>query len=180
MKKLENIIVSASSFDDEADAYTIVGSNISAINIVLEQGGSYEMIAQEALQSYFVDYYAEQMNNGSFAQFVYNSRWNLALNNTIKEGLKNMGAKKQLAYFESQEQLVLSLSADELAMYFESQPDNAKSSENKPTYFAIYEKENLVKLNSQWLRQLPNLKVMSTDGIYETIEELLGRRIEKR
>lgn len=180
MKKLENVLVSTNSFDDNADAYTIIGSNISTINAVLEQGGSYELIAPEALQSYFVDYYADQMNRGNFSQFVYNSRWNLALNNTIKEGLQNMGAKEQLAYFESQEKLVLSLSADELAMYFESQSEEKGENQETPAYFKIYEKENLVNLNSQWLRQLPNLKVLSTDGIYEAIEELLGRKIEKR
>lgn len=181
MNKLEHVIVSSKSFDDE-EAYAIIASNITAINLILEEGGSYDQISAEALQSYFVDYYAAQVNNGNFSQFVYNSKWNRTLNKLVAEGLKNMGAVKQLEYFEAQSKFVEGMSADELSMYFDSQyfAENAtRDSLNNSGYFQIYEEENLVNLNAQWLRQLPNLKVLSIEEMYKEIEILLGKSISR-
>lgn len=181
MEKLENVFVSESAFND-SEAYKIIGSNISIINLVLEEGGNYGQIAEEALQSYFVDYYADQVNNGNFSQYVYNSRWNASLNNMVKEGLKNMGAKQQLQFFEGQEQFVDSMDRDELTIYFESQyfGENAtRDNLNNDTYYKIYQEENIVELNSKWLRQLPNLKVLPFEEIFVMVENLLGKRINR-
>lgn len=176
MKKLEQVLVSSKAYND-ADVYAIIGSNITVINTIIEQGGTYDQVSAEALQSYFVDYYAAQLNNGNFAEFVYNSRWNRTLNKLVSEGLANMGAVKQLEYFEAQSKFVEGMSEDELSIYFDSQyfAENAtQESLKNSSYFQLYEEENLVDLNAQWLRQLPNLKVLSNEDIQKEIASLLG------
>lgn len=181
MKKLEYIYVSEASFND-SEAYKIVASNISIVNLVLEEGGTYDQLPTEALQSYFVDYYAAQVNNGNFSQFVYNSKWNTSLNNIVKEGLKNMGAKQQLEFFEGQSQFVEGMDRDELQVYFDSQyfgENEARENLNDNTYFNIYQQENLVELNSAWLKSLPNLKVAPLEEIYTALEEVLGKKVSR-
>lgn len=181
MKKLEYVFVSEASFNDE-EAYKVVASNISIVNILLEEGGSYDQLPAEALQSYFVDYYAGQVNNGNFSQFVYNSRWNASLNGIIREGLKNMGAKQHLEFFEGQAQFVESMDRDELNMYFESQmfgENETRDNLNNDTYYNIYQEENLVELNSAWLKALPNLKVAPFEDIFVALEEVLGKTISR-
>jgi hypothetical protein len=55
-----------------------------------------DLIHEDALMSYYLDYYTSQYTEGNFAQFVHNSGWNKEL---IEEGLQ-LGAEKHLALFQ--------------------------------------------------------------------------------
>jgi hypothetical protein len=50
-----------------------------------------DLIHEDALMSYYLDYYTSQYTEGNFAQF-YNSHWNEELNELIEEGLTLLGA----------------------------------------------------------------------------------------
>ena len=45
------------------------------------------------------------------------------------------------------------------------------------TYFEI--PEALVALNAQWLRNHPDLKVLSIEDMYAELEKFIGRKIER-
>jgi hypothetical protein len=55
------------------------------------------LIHEDALMSYYLDYYTSQYTEGNFAQFVYNSHWNEELNELIR--IDPTGAVKHLEFF---------------------------------------------------------------------------------
>lgn len=179
--QLKNVIVSDGSFNS-ADPYKIIYSNITVVNLVLEEGGNYDLLSDESLCSYFVDYYLSQIMNGNFSQFVYNSNWNAAINNIIKEGLAKMGAKEHLAYFEEMSARVEEIGSQKLNEFFNSSyfGENPVRDELKnDKVFEINKHEDLIELNNKWLRNLPNLQVLTTNGMFDEIEKLLNKKIDK-
>lgn len=91
MEKMNNIIVSDLSFDSK-DEYDIIRSNISFINLLLEEGADEELVYEDAFLSYYVDYYDSEYKNGDFSQYVYNSGWNTVINDMVAKGLAKIGA----------------------------------------------------------------------------------------
>lgn len=179
MNTLQNVIVSKKSFDSD-DKYDIIYSNITVVNLILDEGGSYGQITDESLCSYFVDYYSSQVANGNFSQFVYNSGWNETMNEIIKTGLSKMNANKHLELFEKQSNIVNSLPQDELEAYFNSEYFGENATRDKlkcDEFFDI--PEDLTDLNSQWLRNLPNLKVLDFEEMFTKLETLLGKKISR-
>src|SRR6478609_611690 len=65
----------------------VINSNISVINLMREEGVNDDLIHEDALTSYYLDYYYSQYVTGNFAQFVHQSGWNTELNELIEEGL---------------------------------------------------------------------------------------------
>ena len=82
MEEFGRIIVSETAMDS-GNPQDIINSNISVINLMREEGVDDEFIHEDALLSYYLDYYTSQYTEGNFAQFVYNSRWNKELNELI-------------------------------------------------------------------------------------------------
>ena len=74
------IIISETAAASE-NPQDVINSNISVINLMREEKIDDDLIHEDALLSYYLDYYTSQYTEGNFAQFVYNSRWNDELNN---------------------------------------------------------------------------------------------------
>jgi len=179
MKKLIKIIVSENSFKDE-EPYKIIGSNISVINVLREEGTEIDQIHDDAMLSYYVDFYLAQYNNGNFSQFVWNTKWSDELNDEIKIGLEKIGAIKHLALFNLQCEKVAQLSEEELNLFLESEyfgENKTRDLLKNDTFFDI--DENLIELNSQWLKNHKDLWVLSIDDMFEEIENFVGHKIEK-
>ena len=179
MKKLIKIIVSENSFKDE-EPYKIIGSNISVINVLREEGTEIDQIHDDAMLSYYVDFYLAQYNNGNFSQFVWNTKWSNELNEEIKMGLEKIGAVKHLALFNLQCEKVVNLSEEELNSFLESEyfgENKTRDLLKNDTFFDI--DENLIELNSQWLKNYKDLWVLSIDDMFEEIENFVGHKIEK-
>ncbi len=174
MDRNDAIIVSTKSYDS-TDHYDIIGSNISFINALFQERFRVDEISVYALQSYYVDYYLAQMNNGGFSQFVYNSGWNQNTLRFIFEGLKSMGTQKHLAMLEKAGSSLDQMEPKKLAQFF----DGVYFGENEERDFfnqysdAFYELdkvESLIELNSKWLKQHPSLIVMSIDEMKAEID----------
>jgi hypothetical protein len=95
-----SIIISETAVNSE-NPQDVINSNISVINLVREKIDD-DLIHEDALMSYYLDYYTSQYTEGNFAQFVYNSHWNEELNELIEEGLTLLGAVKHLELFQQQ------------------------------------------------------------------------------
>ena len=165
----QSVIVSDQSFAS-ADPFDIVSSNIEVVNALFGEHLRVDELAPDALRSYYVDYYLAQVNNGGFAQFVYNSHWSPLMNAFIREGLLAMKAVGHLALFNESAALVERLGADRLQTFFESEyfGTNAERDSldaNNERFYTLSESEELVALNAAWLRSLAGLKVMTTDEI---------------
>src|SRR5689334_8986989 len=94
------VVISESSIASE-DPNDIVGSNIDFLNALFAEHLTSDEVSDDALRSYYVDYYLSQMNNGGFSQFVYNSKWKDRVNELIRDGMLAMNAVRHLQAFQS-------------------------------------------------------------------------------
>lgn len=171
------IIVSETAFASENDQ-DIINSNISVINLMREEGVNDDLIHEDAIMSYYLDFYVSQYTEGNFAQFVYNSRWDKELNELIEEGLALIGAEKHLEFFQQQCKKVSLFSSVKLNKFLKGKLEGVnpvRDSLLNDTFFEL--EENLVSLNANFLKSHPDFQVLSVDEMFETLEEFVGHKI---
>ena len=93
------IVVSENAMESE-NPHDVILSNISIVNLMREEKVDDDLIHEDALMSYYLDYYWTQLSEGNFAQFVHKSGWDKELNELIEEGLALIGAQKHLELFQ--------------------------------------------------------------------------------
>lgn len=174
------IIISDTASNSE-NPQDIINSNISVINLMREEKIDDDLIHEDALMSYYLDYYASQYIAGNFAQFVYNSGWNKELNELIEEGLALIGAEKHLELFQAQAKKVRLMSSVKLNKFLNGKLDGVNPTRdllnNDDTFFKL--EENLVQLNAAFLKSHPDTEVLSVDEMFETLEEFIGHEIKR-
>ena len=173
------IIISETAASSE-NPQDVVNSNISVINLMREEKIDDDLIHEDALMSYYIDYYTSQCTEGNFAQFVYNSKWNTELNELIEEGLELLGAKKHLELFQQQCKKVKQMSSVKRDKFFKGKLEGVnpiRDLMNSDTFFEI--EENLVQLNADFLKTHPDLEVLSVDDMFATLEEFVGHEIKR-
>lgn len=161
---LNKVMVSTNSMESN-EPYDIVGSNISVVNMLFKEYLTADEICGDALTSYYVDYYLAQINNGGFSQFVYNTQWNPSIINFVRNGLRMMGATQHQLLFEEGANLVKRLRSSDLDDYFNSEYFGENETRDQlnlinKRFYALSDTEDLISLNSAWLRKLPNLLVL--------------------
>ncbi|WP_348812253.1 DMP19 family protein [Flavobacterium maritimum] len=173
------IIISETAMNSE-NPQDVVNSNISVVNLMREEGVNDDLIHDDALMSYYLDYYYSQYAAGNFAQFVYNSRWNTELNELIEEGLALLGAEKHLELFQQQSKKVKLMSSVKLNKFLSGKLEGVNPIRdllNNDTFFEI--EENLVILNADFLKTHPDFEVLSVDEMFATLEEFVGHEIKR-
>jgi hypothetical protein len=65
-----------------------------------QRGVADSLLPPEAIQSSYVEYYCQQVQNRNIGQFVINSRWSPHVVNGVRAGLAAIGAKGQAELFE--------------------------------------------------------------------------------
>jgi len=173
------IIVSETAFNSE-NLQDVINSNISVINLMREEKVDDEFIHEDALMSYYLDYYYSQCVTGNFAQFVHSSGWNSELNELIEEGLVLIGAQKHLELFQQQSKKVKLMSSVKLNKFLKGKLEGVNPTKdllNNDTFFEI--EENLIALNADFLKTHPDTEVLSVDEIFEVLEEFVGHEIKR-
>lgn len=173
---LEQIVLSQESVNSD-DAYDAIYCNIEFINNLLAEQVRYSEMCDEALKSYFVDYYLAQVNNGGFSQFVYNSNWDATLLALVEQGLADMQAKQHLELFKKAKQQVASLNEQQLAeflngTYFDSEAFIEKLDALADEFAALNDQEDLIELNSAWIKGLASTKVIAEEALADEAERL--------
>lgn len=168
------VIASSDSMQSD-DPYDLVYSNITFLNALLEEHFRYDELSPDAVKSYYVDYYLAQVNNGGFSQFVYNSGWEPGTIKSIVEGMEAMGAIQHLELFAKSASIMDRIGIDGMEKFFDSDffGDNAERdllNSFDDQFSELSDIEDLVELNSKWLRSLPHLTVMSVDEMKSEIE----------
>ena len=177
--KPDKIIVSEASYKS-SEPYDIIRSNISVVSLLDEEGIEEENMHEDSITSYYVDYYISQYKNGNFSQFVWNSGWSAELNKIIEEGLKKIGAQKHLDLFLKQSLKVESLNKKELETFLESEYFGSNPTRDALKNDSFYDlEENLTELHAQWLKNHPDLKVLTIDDMFSELEKWVGREIER-
>ncbi|MEL6186843.1 MAG: hypothetical protein AAFU79_19645, partial [Myxococcota bacterium] len=134
-----------------------------------------ETISDDALLSYWVDYYHGQIGNGAFPQFVHNIRWNRHALDWVRRGLEAMSASGVLRAFQEGCSIVEGLGPEGLRTFLESPfPGSAPEREKlrgcmETHYAAVDGGEDLVALNAAWIRSRPDLQVLEMDAMYEEL-----------
>lgn len=177
---MSQIVVSENSFND-ADLTTVIYSCASFLRLVLEEGGDEDDLHPDALRSFAVSYFLDEVNNGGFSQFVYNTGRHVDLLADIAAGLAAMGAEDHLAWFNARREFVDSpqisqgLSGFFASEYFGENP--FRDSLNDDSFFDI--EADLVAINAAWLRSHPDLVVVSIPEMFTRAEAIVGHPIEQ-
>ena len=173
------IIVSETAFNSE-NLQDVIHSNISVINLMREEDVDDEFIHEDALMSYYLDYYYSQCATGNFAQFVHHSGWNAELNELIEEGLALIGAYNHLELFQQQAKRVKLMSSVKLNKFLKGKLEGVNPVRdllNNDTFFEL--EENLVTLNANFLKSHPDFEVLSVDEMFAVLEEFVGHEIKR-
>jgi len=154
------IIISETAFNSE-NLQDVIHSNISVINLMREEGVNDDLIHEDAIMSYYLDYYASQYTEGNFAQFVHNSGWDKEL-------------------FQQQSKKVKLMSSVKLNKFLKGKLEGVNPIRdllNNDTFFEI--EENLVTLNANFLKTHPDFEVLSVDDMFSALEEFVGHEIKR-
>ncbi|MDM1397447.1 DMP19 family protein [Myroides odoratimimus] len=174
------IVVSQDSFNSQ-EAYDIVYSNITFINLVREEGGLMEeTIHPDAILSYYLDYYLAQYKNGNFSQIVWNTQADYEFFAIIADGLEKIGATQNLALLKKQLEVLNNIDETVLEAFCESDYFGTNPTRDLLKNDDFYNlEEDIVELNAKWLRNHPDLEVLSIEGMYQRAEALLDKKIER-
>ena len=178
-----NILISETAANSE-NPQDLINSNISVINLMREEKIDDDFIHEDALMSYYLDYYNSQYTQGNFAQFVHNSGWDRELNELIEEGLQLIGAQKHLELFQAQSKKVSLMSSVKLAKFLKGKLEGVnpvRDALNNDAFFSpeISGEENLVSLNAEFLKNHPDTQILPVEEIFTILEELAGREIKR-
>lgn len=173
------ILVSETSFNSE-NPQDVINSNISVINLMREENIDDDLIHEDALTCYYLDYYYSQYVTGNFAQFVHHSDWNAELNELIEEGLALIGAEKHLELFQQQSKKVKQMSSIKRNKFLNGKLEGVNPVRdllNDDTFFEL--EENLISLNANFLKSHPDFEVLSVDNMFAALEEFVGHEIKR-
>lgn len=157
------VIVSEDAYLSD-DPFDIKGSSIDFVRALDKEGVRSDEIVPEAMRSFWVDVYLGNLMNGGFAQFVFNTRWDPTIIESVREGLAAMKARRHLKVFNEGAAVVEGWGPDGLKRFFEDaytrqskEMDELEPIDSK--FFPLQERDDLTVLNANWLRRLPNLQV---------------------
>lgn len=173
------ILVSETAMKSE-NPQDVIHSNISIVNLMREEGVADELIHEDAIMSYYLDYYWAHNSQGGFAQFVHQSGWDKELNELIEEGLALIGAEKHLEYFQQQSKKVKLMSSVKLTKFLKGKLDGVnpvRDSLNNDAFFEL--EENLIELNATFLKTHPDFEALPIDEIFVILEEFVGHEIKR-
>jgi hypothetical protein len=138
------------------------------------------LIHEDALMSYYLDYYWSQLLEGNFAQFVHQSGWDKELNELIEEGLALIGAERHLELFQQQAKKVKLMSSVKLAKFLKGKLEGVNPVRDALNSNAFFElEENLIERNAHFLKSHPDFGVLSIDEIFTTLEAFVGHEIKR-
>ena len=152
----QKIIISKESFDSQ-DPHKIIDSNIQYLTKLFQQNIPDSEICEEALKSYYVDYYLSHIKYGGFSNFRKHIETRPKTLYYIKEGLKSIGAKNHL------ELLIHAIQID-----YETLQSFALF---KTLFSEFQEKESITELNSLWITQHPQLLIIEERYLNLTLTE---------
>jgi hypothetical protein len=152
---VNEIIISIDSFHSQNE-HDIVFSNNQYITKLFQNNIEEDKISEDALKSYYIDYYLSHIQYSGFSEFIKDFSNKPKILYYIYTGLETLKTKKHLKLFQK--------------VFFEENDlldDNTLDNEFK----AIQETENLLHINHQWLISHPHLIIMNRDYIDKKIQD---------
>ena len=139
---INEIIISIDSFHSQ-NKYDIVSSNNLYITKLFQNDIEEDKISEDALKSYYVDYYLSHIEHGGFSEFIKNFSHKSKILYYIHAGLQALKVEKHLALFQK---------------VFDAKEETIEHNEKLDEEFnKIQKSENLLQLNHKWLMNHPQL-----------------------
>lgn len=156
----------------------VVDANVDVVNAMYEELLDEREIAPNALRSYYVDFYLTQMLDGGFAQYSVTSGDRTSIDTLVRQGLREMGAVKNLNLFEELAAGFAALSEEQREAYLDGDDDASAGlsllEELDDRFDALQEEEDLLTLNGLWLKGQEGLLALDDDGIEDEIARRVG------
>lgn len=150
-----DIIISLESFYSE-NRYDIISSNNQFITKLFQNNVKEDKISEDALKSYYIDYYLSHIQYSGFLEFIKDFSNKPKILYYIHTGLETLKSENHLALFQK--------------VFFEKNSgleNNTLDSEFKK----IQMSENLLYINHKWLMNHPQLVIMNRDSIDKKIQD---------
>ena len=149
-----DIIISIASFNSD-NKYDIVSSNSQYITKLFQNNIEEDKISEDALKSYYVDYYLSHVLHGNFSDFIEKFYNKPKILYYIHAGLEALKAEEHLALFQK--------------IFYSEEHVEAPNYEEE--FQEIQKRENLLHINHQWLLNHPYLIIMNRDYIDKKIQD---------
>jgi hypothetical protein len=167
----------------------VVDANVNVVNAMFEELLDADEISPAALRSYYVDFYLTQALAGGFAQYVFTVPEREEVDPYVREGLAAMGADAHLDLFNRTVAAFGALTDTDVDTYLdggsgwsaagdaagddtaEDEPGDGVSDavrrieELDGEFESLLETEDIAALNAAWLRDQPDLLVLSDDDL---------------
>ncbi|WP_311215175.1 MULTISPECIES: hypothetical protein [unclassified Arthrobacter] len=171
------VVLNKTSF--EAGNADVVDSNVNVVNQMYQELLNSDEIAAPALNSYFVDFYLTQALSGGFAQYVFTAPEREEVDAYVRAGLEGMGATRHLDLFNRTATTFDALTEDEAEAYLDGELDESETppssvvalDELDAEFEALLEEEDIIDLNSAYLRDQSELLVLTDEEIDAHIAE---------
>lgn len=164
---MNEIVISKSSYNSD-DEYETIYSNIDYLNTLFAEYLTTDEVSQDAMRSYYVDYYLAQVNNGGFSQFVYNTGWNAETIEFVLTGLTAINAKENLALFKKSAAILDQFTPEQLEQFLDGEywgenEERDTLSAFDDEFYDLQERECLTHLNHVWLKNHKHLVVANSN-----------------
>ncbi len=163
---IENeIIISIESFHSQNE-HDIIYSNSQYITKLFQNNVEEDKISEDALKSYYVDYYLSHIKYNGFSEFIQNFSNKPKILYYIRSGLESLQTKKHLELFQK--------------AFLKENDNNLEDNTLDKEFNFIQKNENLVHFNHKWLIAHPQLIIMNSDYIDKKIIEHIKRYKEDK
>jgi len=155
---VKHIVVTTKSFHSHSK-HDIISSNIEYVTKLFQNNLREDKISEEALKSYYVDYYLSHILHGGFSDFIKDFKNRHTILYFIRIGLETFGTTKHLTLFNK---------------VFPLKKENVTKIENDvldASFKKIQKYENLTNINHDWLMSHPQLLIMHRDYIDKSIQK---------
>jgi hypothetical protein len=181
-----NVLVLSQESINGGDA-DVVDANVDVVNAMYAELLDVEEIAENALRSYYVDFYLTQSLEGGFAQYVFTAPEREKIDAYIRAGLGSMGAVAHLDLFNRTAAAFDSLTEDDVDCYLEGETgvdadgealvsEAVRQLEELDVEFEeLLETEDIIALNAAWLRGQEDLLVLDAEELDRHIVERVAR-----
>jgi hypothetical protein len=165
----------------------VVDANVDVVNAMYAELLDIQEIAENALRSYYVDFYLTQSLEGGFAQYVFTALGRDDVDAFIREGLEGMGATAHLDLFNRTAAAFDALSEDHADAYLdgdaalgaEAGAEVAEAvqymEELDVEFESLLETEDITALNAAWLRGQEELLLLDEEELERHIAERVAR-----
>ena len=168
---LREVLLTQEAVDDP-NPLAAVNANITITNHFLQvYRYQVEELPQEAIESYSVDFYLAQVNNGGHEQFAHNAAGQPNTWKFARSGLEAMGATEHLKAFDRFKAIIErgDARARDLTSRGGFGSVDPEVEEIDAAFYAANQATPLGELNGNWLKSRANLRVLPATELEEHI-----------